>query len=271
MSSTNKTTHYDLSQYSAGDKPTYLVDYNSDMSAIDSGIYAAKSEADTNATSIGTLSSLTTTAQTDLVSAINEVDGDVGTLNTTVGGHTTAIADNTSAIGNLANLTTNAKNNLVAAANEINYNVGLFNLSSYETITSFTMYDGNGNTYTGTTLSGQIDVAKNSDGSLAKIYGSIKLNKILNARKISFQTSLRPTQDITINGHVTDVTLISEYNTPVDQIKYVSMTIKTDGTVEVPFIYTYSNGSNKTLLFTNSLLFIKDFGDQPVPQPEPNP
>ena len=42
MSSTNKTTHYNLNQYVANDKPTYLVDYNADMSAIDTGIYSAK-------------------------------------------------------------------------------------------------------------------------------------------------------------------------------------------------------------------------------------
>lgn len=269
MSSTNKTSHYNLSQYSASDKPTYLVDYNTDMSNIDTGIYNAQNKADTNGTSIGTLSSLTTTEKSNLVGAINEVDGDLGSLNTTVGNHTTAIADNTSDIGNLTNLSTSDKTSLVGAVNEVNYNLSNFNLTAFETITNFTMYDTNGNVYTGTTLSGSIDVAKNSDGSLAKIYGSIKINKILNARKISFQTSLRPSQNITINGHVTDVTLVSEYNTAVDQIKYVSMTIKTDGTVEVPFVYTYSNGSNKTLLFTNSLLFIKDFGDTPVPEPEP--
>lgn len=38
MSSTNKTTYYELSQYIGTDKPTYLGDYNSDMSKIDAGI-----------------------------------------------------------------------------------------------------------------------------------------------------------------------------------------------------------------------------------------
>lgn len=301
MASTNKTTHYELSQYVGSDKPTYLTDYNTDMYNIDAGIYGAKSLADTNAGAIGDLSNLSTTAQNNLVSAINEVDGDVATNTANISTNTHNIDTNTTAIGTLANLTTssktdlvvainevdancdsnaskigdltnlttNDKSNIVSAVNEVNYNVGLFNLSSFETITNITMYDGNNNVYTGTTLTGSIEVAKNADGSLAKIYGSVKISRILNARKISFQTSLRPATDITINGHVTDVTLVNDYNTPVDQIKYVSMTIKTDGTVEVPFSYTYSNGSNKTLLFTNSLLFIKDFGDTPIPQPEP--
>ena len=104
MASTNKTSHYELSQYVGSDKPTYLTDYNNDMSAIDTGIYNAQTKANdaytlantadgkadtgiTNAgyaqtdasaalTKIGTLASLDTTAKTDLVSAINEVKDD---------------------------------------------------------------------------------------------------------------------------------------------------------------------------------------------------
>jgi hypothetical protein len=35
MPSTNKTANYALSQFSAGDKPSFLRDYNSDMATID--------------------------------------------------------------------------------------------------------------------------------------------------------------------------------------------------------------------------------------------
>lgn len=47
MSSTNKTTHYDLSQYVGTDKPTYLSDYNSDMAKIDAALYQANTNAST--------------------------------------------------------------------------------------------------------------------------------------------------------------------------------------------------------------------------------
>lgn len=40
MSSTNKTTNYNLSQYIGTDKPTYLGDYNSDMLKIDTALKA---------------------------------------------------------------------------------------------------------------------------------------------------------------------------------------------------------------------------------------
>ena len=88
MSSTNKTTNYELSQFVGSDKPAWLADYNSDMSKIDTGIYNAQGKANTNESAIGTLSNLDTTAKSDLVSAINEVKG---------------TADK---VGNLSNLTT---------------------------------------------------------------------------------------------------------------------------------------------------------------------
>lgn len=109
MSSTNKTTHYDLSQYTASDKPTYLVDYNTDMSNIDQGIYDADSLARNNEQSIGTLSDLQTTAKNNLVSAINELKG------------------KTDSIGNLSNLTTSANTDLVVAINEVDAEANLNN------------------------------------------------------------------------------------------------------------------------------------------------
>lgn len=53
MSSTNKTTYYDLSQYIGTDKPTYLGDYNSDMSKIDAGIHGADDKATTASQNAG--------------------------------------------------------------------------------------------------------------------------------------------------------------------------------------------------------------------------
>lgn len=50
MSSTNKTTNYNLSQYIGTDKPTYLGDYNGDMMKIDTQM-KANADSATNATS----------------------------------------------------------------------------------------------------------------------------------------------------------------------------------------------------------------------------
>lgn len=59
MSSTNKTTHYELSQYIGTDKPTYLGDYNADMLAIDTAIYNAS---DAASTAVSTANSAASTA-----------------------------------------------------------------------------------------------------------------------------------------------------------------------------------------------------------------
>ena len=63
MASSNKTQHYDLSQFVPLDKPAWLGDYNSDMQKIDAGIYAAQSKADSLETEVKTASAAATAAQ----------------------------------------------------------------------------------------------------------------------------------------------------------------------------------------------------------------
>lgn len=86
MASTNKTVNYDLSQYIGTDKPTYLGDYNSDMSKIDTqmktnndAIVLAKSTADTALENASTAQNtatsaneLATTANSTAVSALEK-------------------------------------------------------------------------------------------------------------------------------------------------------------------------------------------------------
>lgn len=62
MSSTNKTTYYKLSQYVGTDKPTYLGDYNADMSKIDAGINAVKGTATTANQTAGSAETIAQTA-----------------------------------------------------------------------------------------------------------------------------------------------------------------------------------------------------------------
>lgn len=63
MASTNKTEHYNLSQFVPLDKPAWLGDYNSDMQKIDAGIYAAQSKADSLETNVEAASAAATAAQ----------------------------------------------------------------------------------------------------------------------------------------------------------------------------------------------------------------
>lgn len=109
FNSTNKTTHYELSQYVANDKPTYLVDYNDDMVAIDTAIYEAKTQADLGVNDASVAQTTAENAQTTANTAV-----------TNAGVAQTTADDNTTKIGDLANLTTANKANLVSAISEVN-------------------------------------------------------------------------------------------------------------------------------------------------------
>lgn len=241
MSSTNKTTHYELSQFIGTDKPAWLNDYNTDMGKIDTGINGAQSTANTadgkattNATSIGTLANLTTDVQTDLVSAINEVDGHADT----------------------AQGTANSASNTANAAS-----AGVTSLSNYLTMTTFT-------TPTATISAGatywvnEIGCAANTSGSLGKIYGRIYMSSTINGTvTITFATPLRPTSEITINGG-----LLVFWGAPGEDANIptsASFTIATDGTCTVELNVNASR--QYRLFFINSVIFATDFGDLPQP------
>lgn len=284
MASTNKTTHYELSQYVGTDKPAYLTDYNQDMSRIDAGIYGAKSLADNNETAIGDLSNLTTTAKTNLVGAINEVDSDLGTLSTTVGNHTTAIGNNTTAIGDLTNLTTTAKNNLVSAINEVDSqantntsNIGslsnldttaknnlvsalnevkglvdLFNLVNYNTCT----VSVNGATSSEST----VRCATNSDGSLFRLYGNLMVyatawtNVTITISNTGLPTISEP---YTIDGVGFRQLLVNESN----NLRPISLTVNTNGSITISF--GMESASSIRIMLFNGLYFNTNFGDTP--------
>lgn len=241
MSATNHTANYNLSQFLGTDKPAWLGDYNSDMSKIDAGIASAAStatgadgKADTANTAIGTLSSLTTEAKTNLVSAINEVDTNADTAQST------------------ANAATTLANSAKATADQVK---AQFNFT-YSTVTCTATtgsLDANNKT---------LNVAKNSDGSIAKIYGRIRFPSGVPASGYvnSADTGLRPESNITIKGCCLRVC----GNTGGDSIVYQDITLKTDGTVSAD-VSTWTSGK-VDLLFMANVIFVTDFGDLPTPE-----
>lgn len=71
MSSTNKTSHYNLPQFIGSDIPTWLGDFNSAMTAIDSGINAAATSASGAATTAAQASTDAAAAASSATSAYN--------------------------------------------------------------------------------------------------------------------------------------------------------------------------------------------------------
>ena len=234
MSSTNKTTNYDLSQFIGSDKPAWLGDYNSDMSKIDAGIHTAATtatgadgKADANTASIGTLTSLTTDVKTDLVSAINEVDSHADTAQGTANQAVSDAASANTAIGVIQNY---------------------FNLS---VVTDIAVSDMTASS--GTIVSSALKVVRNSAGTLAKIYGQISHNPAVsgpNTITVNVDTGLRPTSDI----------IISPSGTVYPDTVSVTYKIMTNGRIEISY-YAPNTTPGKTLLLFPCLYFIQDFGD----------
>lgn len=245
MSSTNKTTHYELSQFLGTDKPAWLNDYNADMGKIDAGINTAQTtatsadgKATTNTSSIGTLASLTTDAKSNLVSAINEVDSHANTAQTSAGNAYTLANTASTNVTNLANY--------FSMSNIVNYN----NSNTYTVSGGFTIDTPN------------ITVAQNSTHSLGKIYGTIWGNVSAQGNDkvitLNTNTGLAPSSDITIYN--AGIALIDG---SVCQPRPISIIIKTDGKIQFKFNVD-TTGRIRFLLYP-CLYFFTDFGDVPSP------
>lgn len=254
MSSTNKTTNYELSQFIGTDKPAWLTDYNADMSKIDAGVAAAQAtatgadgKATANTTAIGTLANLTTTAKTNLVAAINEVD------------------TNVDATANIAETATQTANNASTSANNA---LSIANaLSDYLTMSTINTYTGAQMSTSGGTLNigaSRVTVAKNSTSSMGKVYGTVRLQ--CNGGSgyditLNVDTGIHPKSDILITpaGNAAAITppdLAGSYPKPV------ATTLKTNGNIVFSF-YADQTGDYVISLYP-CLYFFTDFGDTPI-------
>lgn len=104
MGSTNKTAHYELPQFVANDKPSWLGDVNEAMEAIDTGIYGAKSSADGAQQTANNAVAGVQSAGTRMDGIQTQLDTVATQANqtaTTVAGHTSSIATNSANINTL--------------------------------------------------------------------------------------------------------------------------------------------------------------------------
>ena len=253
MSSTNKTTNYELSQFLGTDKPAWLSDYNTDMSKIDTGIHnaattasAADGKADTNATSIGTLASLTTEAKTSLVAAVNEVDSHADTAQGTA---------NT------------ASNNANAAISSLQNLEAYLTLDTINTYATNSQGSGQITTPSGTMGNSSITVATDSTGALGKVYGTIRHkptgvgNQVI---ALNYDTGLRPSTDITISPAGSFTGSTSSYNSANFPVE-VTLKIKTTGYIEINYYAEFVPTNFYYGFLFPCLYFIKDWGDAPTP------
>lgn len=237
MSSTNKTTNYELSQFVGSDKPAWLADYNTDMGKIDAGMKAnadantvTDGKADTNATNIGTLANLNTTSKTDLVSAVNEVYTTAGTANSTA---------------------TQASTNANSAKTEADA------LSTYLSITNTGSVTAS---VTGGNISSQsMNFALNTAGTLGKVYGRIGYTTSTTAETtVTIPVpAINVSQAITISSGVYYTRIV---NNSFDGIGYRDMTINPNGNITFTIPATSTNARISVWL-PPCLYFFTDFGD----------
>ena len=125
MSSTNKTNYYNLSQYIGTDKPTYLGDYNSDMSKIDAAIHQVQETATTANQTAGSAEAKVQLANQSIESLkgrVGVIEGHVSNLHEKDTAQDSAInsakqtADNANTTANNALQTANSANVKVDSA-----------------------------------------------------------------------------------------------------------------------------------------------------------
>ena len=273
MSATNSTPNYKLSQYTGSDKPTYLGDYNTDMLKIDtnmkrisnkaegaeSGIASATATANQALENANTANTKATTAQATAeqaqTSATNAQSTATEAKETATQAQTTATEAKETAT-QAQTTATEAKETATQAqttANKAESNIEKLNLTNFQTFTrnEMAVYNNSINLSENTSIT----VACNADGSIGKIYGKItgqtSSSELVN---VTIKTFLRPTTQITINPH--GILQKTDDRTFWGTCPVV---IDVDGTVT--FRAGGVGGQPMALIYFDSLLFMKDFGD----------
>lgn len=154
MSSTNKTANLELSQFVGSDKPQWLVDYNGDMSKIDTGVGNVKAQADATDLTV----SGQATAITNLQSASSDQASAIAQLQTGVTGNTGSINTINSLIGNGEPTTTDKT--LIGAINELHADIEAIDPSGQGVTAGDVSYDNTNSGLTATDVQEAVDELK---------------------------------------------------------------------------------------------------------------
>lgn len=226
MSSTNKTNYYDLSQYIGTDKPTYLGDYNSDMSKIDGAIHQVQETATTANQTAGSADAKVQIAN----QSIESLKGRVGVVEGNVANLQDKDTTQDSAINGAKQTAESANataNNALQSANNANVKVDSAKFNGWKTLT-------------------------NSHSNISVSQASIMFNKQLNlfAFDINLTTATGLTEsdiafrlpiDIskpnkTVRIHSCCIDLINDTGAGFEKISVRDIVIDTDGYVHIAIV-----------------------------------
>lgn len=263
MSSTNKTANYQLSQFTADDKPSWLGDYNSDNQKIDTALKSIDSKAESAETNASNANSSATQALETANKANTKANG-ADTNATNALSLATTANDNASTAKQNAQTalqTANTANGLASSANSTAQNAntnatkalnGLekFNFTNFKTWNNSDIYAGQN---ISDIVNSTVNLACDDTASIFKLYGEIgcTINANSTGEIILSDSPLRPSEEVTI-GYAGLSFLES---TPA--IDFVNVIIKTNGQIVVR-VWNGVGGRIKIGLF-NCLYFLDAF------------
>jgi len=255
MSATNHTQNYDLSQFVGGDIPSWLNDYNGDMSKIDAAIASVAQGSGDVAADVASLKSRMTSAEAD----IDAAESNISTLQNTTSTQGAAITQN-------ANNITKTNNNVSALDARVT------------SLENSTVYDFDLSAHTGNavitgpsvdTTNSEIKYLLNDDKSIGKLYGGL----------LATIATLNPGENVVANLAIADLPTINSPYTinmgfctlfsgtspyGLEQTAKVSLRFKTDNSIDV-IVTSLSSGTKNNVVgvinIAPCVLFLEDLGD----------
>lgn len=252
MASTNKTPNYDLPQFVANDKPTWLGDVNDAFSKIDAGMEANKSSGESVVTRVTSLEE-TSSQHTEQIAEVTQTANTAGQ---------TATAAQTAAetAGRLAN---QAQADIDAFENSWTFDNSKVVRYSYNDSNIVLQSSGSSQT-----TAGSVRYAPSNDGSFIKIYGWLDFdwnNQITGEEPghITFKSLVKnpPSADYNIDCAVL---FLGKDDSSNFIYNIGNLIIKANGDVVVDVWLSTVNGKLKFILFP-FLLVNKNFGDTNAP------
>lgn len=259
FSSTNHTTNYELSQYIGTDKPTYLGDYNSDMSKIDANLKLVSNTADSASSTATSANTLAQTAKDRADSAYTLADTANTTANTANNTAGTALSNSITNQTNINrfNFSVSSEiNRSTSDGNTDNCTLGKFNVNTSEFTTTNSGL---------TNFSVHLFTATNTEGSVGKLYGTYTGTVTYNVSGQNFPCIRIKNSYMNITTPDTSYTIYGAGNNySSGRFDVACIYVGSDG---YSYLYgrNYGNYSNVSyyVTFNPCIYFFTDFGDTP--------
>lgn len=231
MSSTNKTTNYNLSQYIGTDKPTYLGDYNSDMLKIDKQLKANADSASNAASAAGAAQAVASDASKN----VQKLNDSVTANSADIAGLKTKNAQQDASIQNASNTASSALNK----ANQNEHNIADINTRN-QWIQGTNIHNTGLPNYT----KGSWNCSYNRLSGLLNISGQIELSQ---GSTIAGETRIATIPD----------NIMKLINSSGERKIWSSMYVtRADGSLEIQNLVLDQTGKIYTLYTLNNILYM---------------